>query len=105
MPSPNDLEILRPYRRAIDTVDADIIAALRRRYDIIEEVGHLKARNGIDAIIPERVTEVRENAAKRAGEAGLDADFIRALYARIIEHSCALEESIIQSHRHKDRAG
>ncbi|HBR69659.1 MAG TPA: 4-amino-4-deoxychorismate mutase, partial [Rhodospirillaceae bacterium] len=30
-------------------------------------------------------------------ESGLDADFIRKLYAQIIEHSCDLEDKIINA--------
>ncbi|HBR69658.1 MAG TPA: chorismate mutase, partial [Rhodospirillaceae bacterium] len=45
----------------------------RQRYDVIEEVGALKAARGIAATLPDRVEEVRENAAKMAAESGLDA--------------------------------
>lgn len=91
------MEILKPYRARIDEIDAQMIALLRQRYDVIEAVGVLKAQHGIPAMIPARVDEVRENAARMAAEVGLDAAFIRLVYAQIIEHSCALEASIAQS--------
>lgn len=95
---PDTAALLAPYRARIDALDREIVALLRARYDVIEEVGDLKARNNIPAIIPERVEEVRQNAMRHAGENGLDADFIGNLYARLIDHSCALEEHIIGQH-------
>lgn len=89
------MEILKPYRARIDKIDRQMIDLLRARYDVIEEVGHLKFKEGIDATLPDRVDEVRENAARMAGEAGLDADFIRRLYQQLIDHSCALEDEIM----------
>ncbi len=90
------MDILKPYRAKIDALDREIIDLLRARYDVIEEVGHLKAREDIEAVLQDRVDEVRENAARMAAEHGLDEDFIRHLYAQLIDHSCALEETIKQ---------
>jgi len=95
------MEILKPYRARINALDEQIIGLLRARYDVIEEVGALKSREGIDATLPDRVEEVRENAAKLAATKGLDEDFIRKLYAQLIEHSCNLEQDIIQASRQK----
>lgn len=85
---------MRPYRERIDDIDARLIKLLRERYDVIEEVGHFKPEHGIAATLQDRVDEVRENAAFMAAACGLDEDFIRKIYAQIIEHSCALEEEI-----------
>jgi chorismate mutase-like protein len=90
------LDILKPYRRKIDDLDRQIIDLLKQRYDVIREVGNLKAREGIQSFLQDRVDEVRENAAKMAAARGLDEDFIRTLYAQLIQHSCDLEEEIIQ---------
>lgn len=89
------MEILKPYRAKIDALDQQIIKLLRERYDVIEEVGELKAAHGIAATLPDRVEEVRENAARLAGSLGLDEAFIREIYAQIIAHSCETEEQII----------
>lgn len=85
---------LKPYRMRIDQIDQQIIDLLRQRYDVIEEVGHLKTHKNIPAVLQDRVDEVRERAAGMAAEKGLDEDFIRNIYAQIIDHSCALEETI-----------
>ncbi|MCF8496678.1 MAG: chorismate mutase [Alphaproteobacteria bacterium] len=88
--------LLKPYRARIDALDEQIIDLLRLRYDVIEEVGRLKARENIPATLQDRVDEVRENAARLGAAKGLDESFIRDLYARLITHSCALEEAIAQ---------
>ena len=90
-------EILEPYRKKIDALDRDIIELLRKRYDIIREVGDLKARENLPAVIQDRVDEVRENAARMAKEKNVDPVLVRKLYAQLIAHSCELEEEIIRS--------
>ncbi|MCK5284324.1 MAG: chorismate mutase [Alphaproteobacteria bacterium] len=96
------MEILKSYRKRIDILDEQIINLLRQRYDVIEEVGHLKARENIAAVLPERIDEVRENAVSQALAKGLDEAFIRNIYAQLIEHSCAFEEEIIKKMHKKD---
>jgi chorismate mutase-like protein len=88
---------MAPYRARIDALDRQIIELLRQRYAVINEVGHLKAREGLAPVLQDRVDEVRENAARLAAEAGLDAHFIRDLYAQLIAHSCATEENIMRA--------
>jgi len=95
------MEILSSYRQRIDEIDAQLIALLRARYDVIDEVAVLKAREGIAATLPDRVDAVRENAARMAAEAGLDADFIRKLWAQLIENSCAREDDFISEQNKK----
>jgi chorismate mutase len=89
--------LMAPYRARIDALDRQIIALLRQRYDVINEVGHVKSREGLAPVLQDRVDEVRENAARLAGECGLDVDFIRHLYAQLIAHSCATEEDIMRA--------
>jgi chorismate mutase-like protein len=90
------MEILKPYRARINAIDEQIIQLLRRRYDVIEEVAIIKARENIPPVLHDRIDEVRENAASLAAEKGLDENFIRTLYTQIIDHSCALEEARIR---------
>jgi 4-amino-4-deoxychorismate mutase len=98
------MEILKPYRARINALDEQIIELLRQRYDVIEEVGHLKAREGIASVLQDRVDEVRERAAAMAAAHGLDEEFIRHLYAQLIEHSCNREEEIIQQTKPSKKA-
>lgn len=93
------MEILKPYRARIDAIDEQIIRLLRERYDVIEEVGHLKSREGIAPVLPERIAEVCDNAASMAAAQNLDSDFIRSLYEQLIDHSCAVEEDILKQQK------
>ena len=88
------MEIMKPFRRRIDALDDQIIDLLIERTGIIREVGHFKFENDIPAVLPDRVSEVRERAAERAAAKGLDADLVRQLYTIIIGYSCDLEEEI-----------
>lgn len=90
------MEILKPYRARIDELDEQILQLLRKRYDVIEEVADLKNREGIEAVLPDRVQEVENNAGRLAKDKGLDEAFIRQLYKQLIEHSCALEDTLMQ---------
>jgi chorismate mutase len=94
------MQILQPYRARIDALDKDLIDLFAKRFAIIEEVGHLKAREKIPAILQDRVDEVRNNAVALA-DGQIDPEFIYKLWSDIIAHSCDLEE-IIKADYHGD---
>lgn len=85
-------QLLKPHRHAIDKLDREIIDLLRKRYDIIDAVSLIKKKHNIPALLQDRVNEVRENAANYANELKLDTNFIRSLWAQIIQHSCETED-------------
>lgn len=93
------MEVLKPYREKIDSIDRQLIMLLRARYDVIDEVSVVKTREGIDAVLQDRVDEVRNNAEAMAVELGMDADFIRKLWAQLIEHSCEREEIYMKDNK------
>ena len=94
---PNKAEtILSPFRRRIDALDVEILALLRKRIDIIEEVADVKLREGLHPVLQERVDEVRENAKRMAREHGLDEAFVGDLYAQLIQHCCDLEATLMK---------
>lgn len=90
------MEILKPYRAKIDSLDDQIVDLLVAREAIIREVADLKAEEKIPAVLQDRVDEVRERCVVRAAEKGADPDLVRDLYTRIIDFSCNLEEVIIK---------
>ena len=92
------MQILKPYRERIDAVDRQLIDLFIERFGIIAEVGHLKAREGIEAVLQDRVDEVRNNAVDMAGE-HIDSDFIDKLWTDISKYSCDLEEDIKADYR------
>ena len=88
------MEILKPYRQKIDSLDDQIVDLLVEREGVIREVAALKSEQGIPAVLQDRVDEVRERCIARAIEKGGDADLMRELYTRIISFSCDLEKEI-----------
>lgn len=95
------MDKLKPYRVAIDALDDRIVDLLAARASIIEEVGYFKAEHDIDAVLQDRVDEVRERCAERAEGKGLDPDLVRDLYRKLIEYSCNLEDDIIRRAKQK----
>ncbi len=87
--------IMKPYRDRIDALDDRIVDLLAERAGIIREVARVKFREGIPAVLQDRVDAVRERAAARAAAQGLDPDVVRKIYAELIDFSCGLEEDIM----------
>jgi|TARA_R110000868_G_scaffold49580_1_gene159661 chorismate mutase len=92
------MKILKPYRARIDALDKQLIDLFVERFQVIKEVGHLKARENIDAILQDRVDEVRNNAVTMA-DGEIDPAFIYRLWTDIIKYSCDLEEDIKTSYK------
>ena len=91
--------LLKPHRTAIDALDKKIIDLLRQRYDIIDQVSTIKQQYNIPAILPDRVTEVRENAAHYAATKNLDEAFIRSLWQNLIDHACETEQHFLDANK------
>ncbi len=89
-------KILKPYREKIDSLDDKLVDLLIEREGIICEVAQLKAKNNIPAVLQDRVDEVRERCVARAIEKGLDGDYVREIYIKIIKLSCDMEEHIAE---------
>ena len=90
------MEVLKPYRRLIDDIDDKIIDLLVKRLEIIHAVAELKAERDIPAVLEDRVQEVIERCAARAGEKNLDPELVRRLYAVLVGWCCDLENDFIQ---------
>lgn len=91
------MEVLKPYRARIDALDDQIIDLLAQRLAIIDEVAKIKADRDIPAVIEERVHEVIEHAAKRAGERGVSPELARRIYAVIVAWCCDVEHEYIDA--------
>lgn len=89
------MEILKPYREKIDLLDEKIVALLGQRFDIIHDVAVIKAREGIPAVLEDRVREVIDRAGANAGR---HEDEVRELYTLMVTIACDLEEKLMQGH-------
>ncbi len=88
----DEKSLLAPYRARIDLLDAQIVALLGQRFDVIREVAILKAEHGIQPILPERIEEVVQHARAKAEKAGVDPKLVEQIYRIIIDTACKEEE-------------
>lgn len=88
---------LQALREAIEAVDREILAALKRRMDLVEQV----ARTKIESAAPFRDRQREEQIISRirhaAAEQGLDAHEIERLYRDIMEMSVAHQQALVRS--------
>ena len=92
-PSPEETKtLMAPYRERIDSLDAQIVALLGKRFDVIHEVAVFKAQHGIHPIQPARIEEVVQHARAQAEKSGVNPDLIEKLYRIIIQTACDEEE-------------
>ena len=92
------MEKLEEYRAKIDALDEELIRVLAARFEIVDAVGHLKARENVSVVQPERAEAVKERAARMAADKGIDPDFIRAFYDLMIAHAHDREDRIKDEH-------
>lgn len=88
---------LDDFRSQLDQLDTQIVSLLARRFDVCRDVARYKRQQGIPMMQPARVQIVKQRAAERARLAGVNEEFIVALYTAIIAEACRLEDDIIQS--------
>ncbi len=88
---------LDEHRRRIDQLDDQIVELLGTRFAVVREVAALKGREGIPARLPDRIEEVCARNAARGSRLGLDPEFVRGLYATIIDEACRLEDTMMES--------
>ena len=74
-----DREHLEELRERIMECDRELVAIIRRRVELVREIGALKAGMGIPVTDPRREARVVRRAAALAREAGLDEELIRNL--------------------------
>ena len=81
---------LRELRQSIDNVDAALVHLLAERFKFTQEVGRLKARNGMPASDPERERVQLARLRALAEEARLDPEFAEKWFnfvvAEVIHH-------------------
>lgn len=87
------MNVLQPYRDQIDALDDQIVPLLVKRLAVIREVAALKGREGIPAVLEDRVRQVIDRAAAKAARE--DADMVRELYTLLVTICCDLEEQIM----------
>ncbi|MBI1214725.1 MAG: hypothetical protein GC185_02775 [Alphaproteobacteria bacterium] len=93
---------LKPFRKEIDKLDAELMKLLGKRFGIVRKVAKVKIEHDIPSFLGGRVDEVRENAVAHGLKYGIDPQFVRTMYTLMIYQSCALEDSL--KHEAKQKA-
>lgn len=89
---------LDELRRQIDAVDRKLVELLNERARLVEEVGKLKRRFGMEIYTPEREKEILELAAGANGGPFSHAAILR-LFERILDESRSLERKVAEGEK------
>ena len=87
--------ILKSFREEIDRLDQEIVKLIAERFEVVHQVGETKAKHNLSPVQPRRMTEVLDRVSALASSHNLDADMVRDLYTRMIDHAHTLEYDII----------
>ena len=87
---PDTMETLR---HQIDRIDDALVALLAERLGIVQRVVAVKRREGLPALIPDRVEAVVAHVRARAEVAGAPPDLAEAVWRRLIDWTIAFEDS------------
>ena len=94
MSEPRDLPALRA---AIEAIDRELLAQLRRRMDLAEEVAAAKLRTAYPFRDEPREDQIIQRVRHAAVERGLDAHEIERLYRVILDMSVAHQKAHVRS--------
>ncbi len=87
---------LARLRDSIDNLDAALVHLLAERFKCTQEVGVLKAANGMPAADPEREAQQIDRLRRLAAEAKLDPEFaekfLNFIIAEVLRHHEAISQ-------------
>ncbi len=87
-------EYLEEKRNAIAETDKEIIALLRKRLDLAQEIGHYKAEHGMEVRDPNVEKRVVDRYRYLAAEYGMDPDRLELICRTIMKESIEKETAI-----------
>lgn len=88
----SDAMELEDLRRQIDEIDEELVEVISRRLSIMPEVAEIKRSQNVGIDQEEREREVLENIRRKAGEKGLDPDFVERIMIEIISESKKIQQ-------------
>ena len=95
-------ELLSDLRAELDDVDEKLRENLRRRLEIVAEVGRLKREHRIPVMQNDRVDAVTLGARRFAERHDLNPDFFAELYGAIIAEACRIEDEVVADTERSD---
>jgi chorismate mutase len=91
---------LKELRESIDEVDKSILLLLKRRFELVLQVGELKREHQAGVYDAERERRVLD-ALARAAEPPLSPETARRIFERIIDESRSQEQRHVQAPKAK----
>ncbi|QJC35436.1 bifunctional chorismate mutase/prephenate dehydrogenase [Enterobacteriaceae endosymbiont of Donacia proxima] len=88
----NKIDLLR---NQIDILDIDLLNLLKKRLNLVKQIGLIKYKNGLPIYFPEREKKIIELRRKEAEQIGISPDFIEDILSRIINESYLHEKNKI----------
>ena len=83
---------LKSLRKKIDEIDDELVDVISRRISLMPEVAEVKRRENVGIDQQDREKEVIDNIRKKAGENGLDQDFMEKIMSEIITESKKIQK-------------
>jgi chorismate mutase len=83
--TPDAAAALAALRARIDTLDAELVALLARRFAVTDDIGQLKARHALPPADPAREAAQRARLHALATDAGLDPAIAETVLRTIID--------------------
>ena len=80
-------------RKQIDKIDKKILALLRDRKIVVENIGHYKKVNGLEVLDRDRWHEVLDSRTKQAETLGLSRELVATIWDAIHEESLRIEKN------------
>ncbi len=97
MKLPSHFKSIEEIRKAIDTIDKEIIELLGKRYGYVKEVIRFKEPNEKSIVAKERFDSVIESRREMAVKEGLDPDIIERIYRDLLNHFISEERRLINN--------
>lgn len=92
---------LKKIREALDQIDKNIIEALAKRQEVVQQISSLKIEEEGSIRDHDREEELLNHITELAREAGLDRYFAEQLYRDIIHHSVRFQTHSLVDHQNK----
>jgi chorismate mutase len=89
------VEILRPFREQIESLDEQLAKLIADRLALCAEVARVKHAEGIPMMQPERVVAVRSAYVERGRALGVSPQFMSKVASLLIDEACRLESDVI----------
>lgn len=86
------MQELQNYRESIDEIDAQIIALLFERFEVVKKVWEYKKLHHLPPLQPERWQQVLSSKKELAQQFWINPDFIETIWNEIHTEALRLEE-------------